>query len=62
MAKDFFTKNNIQYTDRDIAIDPTAGPEAIQKSGQMGVPVIDIDGKIVTGFDESQLRKLLEIK
>jgi len=62
MAKDFFTKNSIQYTDRDVATDPTAGTEAIQKSGQMGVPVIDIDGEIVIGFDESQLRRLLEIK
>ena len=62
MAKDFFAKNNIQYTDRDVSTDPTAGPEAIQKSGQMGVPVIDIDGEIVAGFKESELRKLLEIK
>jgi len=62
MAKDFFKKNNVQFTDRDVATDPTAGPEAIQKSGQMGVPVIDIDGKIVTGFDEPELQKLLEIK
>lgn len=62
MAKDFFAKNSIQYTDRDVATDPTAGPEAIEKSGQMGVPVIDIDGEIVMGFDEPRLRELLGIK
>ncbi len=62
MAKDFFKEHDVKFTDRDVATDPTAGPEAIQKSGQMGVPVIDIDGNIIRGFDEPQLRKLLEIK
>jgi len=62
MAKDFFKEHGVKFTERDVVTDSTAGPEAIQKSGQMGVPVIDIDGKIVMGFDEPQLRKLLEIK
>lgn len=58
-AKEFFKKNNVAYTDRDVATDPKAGPEAIEKSGQMGVPVVDIDGKIIIGFDETALRKAL---
>jgi len=61
MAKDFFTANNIEFTDKDVASDPTAIQEAIAKSGQMGVPVIDIDGNIVIGFNEPKLRELLGI-
>ncbi|MBI2475939.1 MAG: NrdH-redoxin [Candidatus Taylorbacteria bacterium] len=61
LAKDFFKLNNIAYTDKNAAADPVARKEAITKSGQMGVPVIDIDGAIVVGFDEPKLRKLLEI-
>ena len=61
MVKDFFAENNITYTDRDVATDPTAIKEAVEKSGQMGVPVIDIDGNIVVGFNEPELKRLLNI-
>ncbi len=61
MAKDFFAKHNIVFTDHDVATDPGAIQEAIAKSGQMGVPVIDVDGKIIVGFNESELRTLLNI-
>lgn len=61
LAKDFFTKHNIQFTDYDVAIDPSVIQEAIEKSGQMGVPVIDVDGNIIVGFDEPKLRELLGI-
>lgn len=60
-AKEFFTEHNVAFTDRDVATDPTAVTEAVEKSGQMGVPVIDIDGEVVVGFDEATLKKLLEI-
>jgi len=46
----------------NVAGDTKAAREMIQKSGQMGVPVIDVGGEIVVGFDESKLRKLLGIK
>lgn len=62
MAKEFFTEHNIQFTDHDVATDPNAIKEAVEKSGQMGVPVIDVDGNIVVGFNEPELRKLLDIK
>jgi len=62
MAKDFFKTNNIAYTDKNAAADPAARKEAITKSGQMGVPVIDVDGKIVVGFNEPKLKELLDIK
>jgi len=61
LAKDFFNANKIEFTDHDVATDPTAIEEAIEKSGQMGVPVIDVDGNIIVGFNEPELRKLLEL-
>ena len=62
MAKDFFAANKVAFTDKNAAVDPAARKEAITKSGQMGVPVIDIDGKIVVGFNEPKLRELLGIR
>ncbi|MEK6615043.1 MAG: glutaredoxin domain-containing protein [Bacteroidota bacterium] len=61
MAKDFFAEHNILYTEKDVASDSEARKEAIQKSRQMGVPVIDIDGEIVVGFAKLRLEKLLDI-
>jgi glutaredoxin len=62
MTKAFFKENNIQYEEKDVSIDRTAADEMIQKSGQMGVPVIDIDGQILVGFDKEGLLRLLNIK
>jgi glutaredoxin len=62
MTKAFFKENNVQYEERDVSTDRTAADEMIQKSGQMGVPVIDIDGQILVGFDKEGLSKLLNIK
>lgn len=62
MAKDFFKANNVAFTDKNAATDMEARKESIAKSGQMGVPVIDIDGTIVVGYDEAKLKKLLGIK
>ena len=59
MTKDFFAKNNIQYQELDVASDEQARNEMIQKSGQMGVPVIDADGKIIIGFDQPRLKEAL---
>ncbi len=62
MAKAFFKKNNVKYIEADVASDLKAREEMFRKSGQMGVPVIDIGGQIVIGFDERTLRKLLHLK
>lgn len=62
MTKAFFKENNVQYEEKDVSADRAAADEMIQKSGQMGVPVIDIDGQILTGFDKEGLSKLLNIK
>jgi glutaredoxin 3 len=52
IAKDFFVEEGISYEDYNVALDLAKRQEMIDKSGQMGVPVIDIDGDIVVGFDE----------
>ncbi len=62
LAKDFFKKNNIAYTEYDVASDTAKRGEMLEKSGQMGVPVIDVGGDIVVGFDEKILKELLEVK
>jgi glutaredoxin 3 len=49
----------VSYTDIDVEKDPKAAKEALEKSGQMGVPVIDIDGQIVVGFDKPKIDTLI---
>ena len=62
MAKEFFKEHKIEYEEKDVAADAAAREEMFSKSGQMGVPVIDIDGKFIVGFDEPRLREVLGIK
>lgn len=61
MAKDFFQKNNIQYEEFNVAEDVKAREEMVEKSHQLGVPVIDIDGEIFVGFNRAELAKALNI-
>ena len=61
MAKDFFMKNNVAYEEFNVASDDRAREEMIQKSHQMGVPVIDIGGEIFVGFNRSEIAKALGI-
>ena len=60
-TKAFFQQHHVAYTEKDVSADSAAVEEMVQKSGQMGVPVIDIDGAIVIGFDEQALREALNI-
>lgn len=62
MAKQFLTENNIQFENIDVSSNQSAAQEMISKSGQMGVPVLDIDGQIVVGFDKGKIKQLLGIK
>lgn len=62
MTKAFFRENNVQYEEKDVSTDRTAADEMIKKSNQMDVPVIDVDGKILVGFDKEGLSQLLNIK
>jgi glutaredoxin-like YruB-family protein len=60
-AKDFFTENGVAFTDYNVGTDLEKRKEMIEKSGQMGVPVITIGDQFVVGFDEPKLRELLSI-
>jgi len=62
VLKDFLREHKIGFEDIDVSADQQAAEEMIQKSGQMGVPVTEIDGEIVVGFDKAKLEKLLNIK
>lgn len=62
LAKDFFKKNSVAYTEYNVATDQAKRAEMVEKSGQLGVPVIDVGGDIVVGFDEKVLKDLLAIK
>jgi glutaredoxin 3 len=59
-AKDYLTKMGISYVDKDVEKDPKFGQEAVTKSGQMGIPVIDIDGTIIVGFDRPKIDAALQ--
>jgi len=59
MIKKFLEDNSIKYQDLNVAEDKAAREEMINKSGQMGVPVIDIDGELILGFDQAQLKEKL---
>ncbi len=59
-AKEWFKENNVPFEEVDVANDRAAAEEMIKKSGQTGVPVIDIDGKIIVGFNLPEIEKALE--
>ena len=58
-AKDWLSKNKIKYELRDPEKDSKYAGELAQKSGQMGIPVIDIDGNIIVGYNEAAMKKYL---
>ena len=58
-AKDYLSRKGIPYVDYNVAQDRDKAKEMIQKSGQMGVPVITIDDEVVVGFNQTLLDKLL---
>ena len=61
-TKEFFKANKISFTDVDVSKNKKAAEEMVKKSGQMGVPVIDINGKIIVGFKQDALKKALKLK
>lgn len=60
-AKEFLNENKITYTEKNISTDQEALKEMVEKSGQMGVPVINVDDKYLIGFDKSALKELLDL-
>ena len=61
LAKEYFEKNNVAYTEVNVAEDDAAREEMVNKSRQFGVPVIDIDGTIVVGFNRQAVAKALNL-
>ncbi len=59
-AKEFFTEQGIAFENVDVSVDRARAQEMVQKSGQMGVPVVDIDGTILVGFQPDAFAKLLQ--
>lgn len=62
LAKDWFKKNEIAYTEYDVSVDAGKREEMMEKTGSMAVPVIEVDEEIIIGFDKNRLSQLLEIK
>ena len=60
-AKSYLKSNNIEFVEKDVAQDQEAAVEMVEKSGQRGVPVLDIDGDIIIGFDRENIDKSLGI-
>ncbi len=58
-AKQFLKENNVDFENIDVSLDQTAVEEMVKKSGQMGVPVLDIDGEIIVGFDRERIKQAL---
>lgn len=60
LAKDFFKSKGLKYEEINVATDLAKRKEMVEKSGQMGVPVIDIGGELVVGFNEEVVARILE--
>jgi glutaredoxin 3 len=60
-AKEWLSEHKISFKDIDVGANQKAAQEMVEKSGQRGVPVIDIDGTIIVGFNESSIKKALEL-
>ena len=61
LTKEWLGKNNIPFVDYDLSADAEKRDEIIEKTGQMGVPIIEIDNEFIIGFDKKKLSELLEI-
>ena len=59
MAKEYLSRKKVAFTDYDVSRDKDKSQEMVKKSGQMGVPVIFVDDKMVIGFNQTELDKLL---
>ena len=62
MAKQWLKEKKVEFDDVNVGIDQAKAKEMIQKSGQMGVPIIDIDGEIIIGFDRPKMESSLKTK
>lgn len=61
-AKDYLTKIGVQFTEKNVEENQDFAKEAVEKSNQMGIPVLDIDGQIIVGFDRPKIDAALKDK
>jgi glutaredoxin-like YruB-family protein len=61
-VKEFLKEHKIEFKDINVAEDQEAAKQMVEKSGQMGVPVTEVDGEIIVGYDEEKLKKALKLK
>lgn len=61
-AKDYLTKIGVKFTEKNVEEQREFAQEAVEKSGQMGIPVLDIDGEIIVGFDRPKIDAILKDK
>jgi len=61
-VKEFLKENKVEFEDIDVSQDEESIKMIVEKTGQMGVPVIDIDGELIVGFDRQKIVELLNIK
>jgi glutaredoxin len=59
MVKEFLKQHGVEFEDVNVQENQEAAKEMIQKSGQSGVPVIEVNGKIIVGFDKEKLIEVL---
>jgi len=59
VAKNYFRENRVPFTEYDVSRDQRRADEMVKKSGQMGVPVIDINGRIIVGFNKPEIERSL---
>jgi len=60
-TKEFFNANSIKYQEMNVGVDEKARNEMFEKSGQFGVPVTDVNGTIIVGYDKEALKKALDL-
>jgi len=59
MAKDYFRQKGISFSEYNVASDQRKADEMVRKSGQMGVPVIEVNGSIIIGFNKTEIERAL---
>ncbi|MEO8785058.1 MAG: glutaredoxin domain-containing protein [Candidatus Saccharimonadales bacterium] len=59
-AKEYLDKKGVKYTDKDIEADPAFAEESVKLSGQTGIPVLDINGTVIVGFDRPKIDAALK--
>ena len=61
MAKSFLKENGVEFVEKNVGSDRAAAVEMVEKSGQMGVPVLEINGQIIVGFNREAIKKALNL-